>query len=271
MKEYNAKGNEFYIDECNRRKRYLEGRIHRLENQILPDNELYKFLKLEKDKLDYLRPGNDVDMEYREKQSIEFAEKIEKLNSKIKIKFKGYSIWNAIDLLNDNKLSIDEKDDIISAVHEAIEEQEPSEPGGCIFAFKSIKNSRNKVDVHELYGIITTPENIEDIKSIEKCKNMSGKNVYTFEKFYRKMHKEAKKEERFNKIADFIGKNKILMKVPFIKEFVNNHKTQEQDTIDTNFQREELMNRLKVEDKGKKSNDFDCKSKISEKENESMR
>ena len=192
-----------------------ELKIARLENEL---NRWKYFLAEAKLAIRYVRPNTKEDIEYRNAMADTFSDELRKvLSPKIDLRFHGTPLYFAEEILRTKQLSstADRFDGYIKStnrvgeisvsdrhtVNETIDifsdvaAYYRSQPCGCIFALlpkdeqdaTSIPYSIQNVDLsknpEQLFGIFTTPENIERIKQDMKKAGLDPNKVFTFEEF----------------------------------------------------------------------------------------
>lgn len=166
----------------------------------------------------FIRPNNKEDIAYRDKQCKEFTEKLQKLISpNFDLRFHGTPIYYAQQIIKSGHISssadryegyiksTDMKGEISASSAETVgrtinffsdmTSYQRSMPAGCIFAIlPKDKEDANygkdlmhfvdfKRNPSQLFGIFTTPENVESVKQWMKQSELNPDIVYTFEEF----------------------------------------------------------------------------------------
>ena len=185
------------------------------------------------EQLEFLRPADDEDMEYRLRQYNEFAKRIKDLVSDdLPLRFHGCSIYTAKHILESGELSssvdrlgietsydtegqvsVTTKDSLDITIQGYTHLSDNAYlPAGCVFVLIPkdeidaeagdsllMGNVDFKLEPNRLYGIISTPENIERISQWGQIYgiDLNGK-IYDFDGFTRIFEKE--KQVRDNSI-----------------------------------------------------------------------
>lgn len=232
MNEYTENKEEHFINRYNSKKRYLCERIERLSKIEEWTETIRECIEEESEKLDYIRPGNDEDMQYRIEQINKFPNQIEELNLRLGYTFYGLPIYTGVDFLCDKQINTEQNGTINEAIDKAIDLRECSMPAGCICVFEeeNKKDKGNNLFLKDLVGIITTPENMENMMETMKNSNLSVKKLFDYDSFYDFMKTKSKKAEKRYQLANKLKKHKFLKKIPLLKRFIN-----DQDKITKNI------------------------------------
>lgn len=188
----------------------------------------YDITETEK-KMQYLRPNNEQDITYRKKQMQEFSERLRGvLPNDSNLRFHGAPCYYAEDIIRSKKItstaerfngynrsfdsvgiiSVTDINSLDSTVKtfSGLDGFSENLPAGCIFVIRDEKNSfqadtfsMDSVDFGTnpklLYGIITTPENINNISQALLEAGLPINKVYTFDDFLRVVEKDVKRQE----------------------------------------------------------------------------
>lgn len=199
-----------------------EARLGIAKNII--SNRRYALSKIE-EQLEFLRPANDKDMKYRLRQYDEFAKQIKDLvPDDLPLRFHGCPIYTAKHILESGELSssvdrlgvetsydtagqvsVTTKDSLDITIQGYTHLSDNScLPAGCVFVLLPrdeidaeagdsllMGNVDFKLEPDRLYGVITTPENIERISQWSQRYgiDLNGK-VYDFDGFTRIFDRE---------------------------------------------------------------------------------
>lgn len=192
-----------------------------------------KALQQIEDKLEFLRPSNQEDIDYRQKQYDEFPELVKNtIPDDLHLCFHGCPISAAKHIIEDGEISssvdrigietsYDVADQVSVTTKETIETTVRGYsdltgnfnlPAGCIFAIlpkdeNDIKTSRDSMLIgnvsfketpERLHAIITTPENIETISKWAKDAGINLSKIYDYDGFIKEMEKsqQPKNEEQ---------------------------------------------------------------------------
>ncbi len=180
------------------------------------------------DQIEFLRPANDKDMEYRLRQYNEFAKKMKDLvPDDLQLRFHGCPIYTAKHILESGELSssvdrlgvatsydtegqvsVTTKDTLDITIHGYTHLSDNSYlPAGCVFVVLPkdemdakagdsmlMGNVDFKSEPDRLYGIITTPENIERVSQWAKANGIDlSDKLYDFDSFAKTFDKEKGK------------------------------------------------------------------------------
>jgi phenylpyruvate tautomerase PptA (4-oxalocrotonate tautomerase family) len=178
-------------------------------------------------KLEFLRPSTNEDMEYRLKQYNEFSKQVKlEVPDNLHLCFHGCPIYAARNIIKDGEISssvdrvgietsYDTSDQVSVTTKNTIETTVQSYtglagdynfPAGCIFAIlpkdeNEIKTSEKnmlisnvsfKENPERLYSIITTPENIESVTKWAEKANIDLSKIHDFEGFIQEIRKQKK-------------------------------------------------------------------------------
>lgn len=199
-----------------------EARLRIAQNTIA--SRRYALSQVE-DQIEFLRPANDKDMEYRLRQYNEFAKKMEDLvPDDLQLRFHGCPIYTAKHILESGELSssvdrlgvetsydtegqvsVTTKDTLDTTIHGYTHLSDNSYlPAGCVFVVLPkdemdakagdsmlMGNVDFKSEPDRLYGIITTPENIERVSQWAKANGIDlSDKLYDFDSFAKTFDKE---------------------------------------------------------------------------------
>lgn len=176
----------------------------------------------------FIRPNSKEDIEYRDDQSVNFVARLrEALSVNFDLRFHGTPIYYAEQIIKSGKISstadrydgyiksTDRVGEISASDRESIVDTmtfftdmsayySHSLPAGCIFAIlpkdeedaKYGKNLLRTVDFkqnpEQLFGVFTTPENIERVKDWIGKSGLNSELVYTFEEFLEQVKEQSK-------------------------------------------------------------------------------
>lgn len=179
--------------------------------------------------LKYLRPNNQYDIEYRKRQLNEFTKKLRSvISDKLDLRFHGAPIYFAEDIISSGKISstaerfngynrsfdsagiisvtdIDSLDTTVKSFSGL--DFSDNLPAGCIFILRtentdtckeafSMKSVDFKENPKALYGIITTPENINMVRGWMLKQGFMSEKVYDFDEFIHVIEQEKFKQKR---------------------------------------------------------------------------
>ena len=176
---------------------------------------------------DYIRQNTQEDIDYRERQYVEFPDKLKavlppdfdlrfhstsigftkqilesKSISSTPFRFDGY-IKNSDGIDN---ISASNREDISRTIHfyAGLGEYKRCLPAGCVFALlpkdqddikMSSRNEMGRIDFshnpQQLFGIFTTPENIKRVKEWMREAELDPELVYTYEEFLHAVEERA--------------------------------------------------------------------------------
>lgn len=204
-------------------------------------NEVYKWKQTLEDRqlqLEFVRPNTQQDIDYRNKQYEDFPDELKAvLSPDFDLRFHGTSIYYAKQIIKSKtisssadrydgyikstdrkgEISVSNRETIGTTIHgwfTDLAAYRRSLPAGCIFALlpkdkedaeygenliHSVDFTRNP---EQLFGIFTTPENIEQVKKWMKSEKFNPELVYTFEEFIevvKEKSKEIDSENEFKK------------------------------------------------------------------------
>ena len=175
------------------------------------------------DQLEFLRPSNERDMEYRLRQYDEFSKKIKDLVPEdLPLRFHGCPIYTAkhiiesgeisssVDRLGvetsydtEGQISVTTKDTLDTTIHGYTHLSENFLPAGCVFVLLPkdeldakagdsmlMGNVNFKQKPNRLYGIITTPENIEKVSQWAKVSGIDLSKIHDFDEFAKSFEKQ---------------------------------------------------------------------------------
>lgn len=198
--------------------------------------------------LKYLRPNNQYDVEYRKKQLSEFTKKLRSvISDKLDLRFHGAPIYFAEDIIRSGKISstaerfngynrsfdsagiisvtdIDTLDTTVKSFSGL--DIADNLPAGCIFVLRaentdtcketfSMKSVDFKENPKALYGIITTPENINMVRGWMLEQGFMSEKVYDFDEFIHVIEQEKFKQKREllgDSKSDYIDQDSIIEK-----------------------------------------------------------
>lgn len=175
------------------------------------------------DQLEFLRPSNEKDMEYRLRQYDEFSKKMKDLVPEdLALRFHGCPIYTAkhiiesgeisssVDRLGvetsydtEGQISVTTKDTLDTTIHGYTHLSENFLPAGCVFVLLPkdeldakagdsmlMGNVNFKQEPNRLYGIITTPENIERVSQWAKVSGIDLNKIHDFDEFAKSFEKQ---------------------------------------------------------------------------------
>lgn len=175
------------------------------------------------DQLEFLRPSDEKDMEYRLRQYDEFSKKIKDLVPEdLPLRFHGCPIYTAkhiiesgeisssVDRLGvetsydtEGQISVTTKDTLDTTIHGYTHLSENFLPAGCVFVLLPkdeldakagdsmlMGNVNFKQEPNRLYGIITTPENIERVSQWAKVSGIDLSKIHDFDEFAKLFEKQ---------------------------------------------------------------------------------
>lgn len=220
-----------YIEKAERyfqevKRKYPEGSKEYLHAQ----NEIKRwkyYLYEEEVKLEFIRPNSPKDIEYRDKQGVEFTKKLrEAISPNLDLRFHGTPIYFAKQIIESGQISssADRHEGYISSTDlpgeisaSSVDTIEGtinyfsdvygyvrSLPAGCIFAiYPKDKedatlgtNLLHSVDFRknpeQLFGVFTSPENIDRVKGWMQEFGFNQNQVYTFEGFLQAVREKSK-------------------------------------------------------------------------------
>ena len=223
------------------------------------------------EKRKYLRPNNWEDVMYRQYQERTFQKRVmEVVPENLLIRFHGAPLWFSKQIIDSKKIvpsydtydikTSSDKEGRISvtqpcnldrwttSLYARLFEYKDSLPAGCIFVvFPLTENeldddtwSMDKIDFNnhpeQLYKIITTPENINLVKSWCKKSGLDTSYVCDYDKFINIIKKDVKKGI-FGKQIGLFGKqepDKIVPETPSEKQNVQSQTITNSSNIVTN-------------------------------------
>lgn len=185
--------------------------------------------------LKFIRPNSQQDIEYRNEQCETFANKLQSvLSPNFDLRFHGTPIYFAEQIIKSGMISsvadrydgyiksTDMKGEISASDRQTIGRTinffsdmtayQRSLPSGCIFALfpkdkddatygPSLMHSVNlRQNPGQLFGVFTTPENIEQVKGWMSESKFNPDLVYTFEEFLQAVKIKSDKIEFYNRI-----------------------------------------------------------------------
>lgn len=228
-------------------------------------SDLYRWiytLDAVKLKINFCRPNSSEDIQYRELQCNEFSEKLKQvLSTNFDLRFHGTSIYFAEQIIKSGSISssADRYDGYIKST-DAIGEISVSDretlkrtldffsdmysfqgclPAGCIFAVlprdeedatygPNLMHSINfREHPEQLFGIFTTPENIEKVTSWLNKYGLNSK-VYTFEEFLKVVKLKSDKIDEQLRFSQSI-ENPKLTTVPTESSAQEDRKSEQGD------------------------------------------
>ena len=184
--------------------------------------EMYRWivaLDRHKSETEFFRANTQEDIDYREEQILNFPDKLkEVLSPNFDLRFHSTSIGFAKQIIQSKQItstpdrydgyiknsdgigeiSVSNRDDINRTIryYSCLSQYSQALPAGCVFALlpKDKKDAANykrsviaSVDFRhnpeQLFGIFTTPENIERVKGWMKESELNPNLVYTYEEF----------------------------------------------------------------------------------------
>lgn len=192
------------------------------------DMQRWKY-ELDKAKLElkFIRPNLQQDVEYRNKQYETFTDELQSvLSPNFDLRFHGTPIYFAEQIIKSGsisstadrydgyisstdmkgEISVSDRENIGTTVHlfSDIQAHRRCLPSGCIFALlpkdkedatygPSLMRSVNlQQNPEQLFGIFTTPENIERVKAWMSEAEFNPNLVYTFEEFLQAVKEKSK-------------------------------------------------------------------------------
>lgn len=232
--------------------------------------------------MEFLRPADEKDMKYRLRQYEEFSKKMKDLlPNDLPLRFHGCPIYttkhilesgeisSSVDRLGietsydtEGQVSVTTKDTLDTTIRGYTHLSESFLPAGCVFVLlpkdeldaKSgdsmlMGNVNFKEEPNRLYGIITTPENIERVIQWAKKSGIDASKIYDFDGFAKTFEKQKDDNIRRNKINQS-SKNYIAETDPEIKVSSNYiNYTEFQRTDDGKVQTEKRKSPLLNEEK----------------------
>ncbi|MCI8700437.1 MAG: hypothetical protein HFJ47_03745 [Clostridia bacterium] len=191
--------------------------------------------------INFIRPNSKQDIEYREEQGDTFATKLQEvLSPDFDLRFHGTPIYFAEQIIKSGMISssadrydgyinsTDGRGEISVADREGIgrtinffsdiSSYQRSLPCGCIFALlpkdkedatfgkeQSIMHSVNlRQNPQQLFGIFTSPENINEVKKWMSKAKFNPDLVYTFEEFLKVVEEKSKEVDKKNEFKIMI-------------------------------------------------------------------
>lgn len=175
------------------------------------------------DQLEFLRPSDEKDMQYRLRQYDEFSKKMKDLVPEdLPLRFHGCPIYTAkhiiesgeisssVDRLGvetsydtEGQISVTTKDTLDTTIHGYTHLSENFFPAGCVFVLLPkdeldakagdsmlMGNVNFKQEPNRLYGIITTPENIEKVSQWAKVSGIDLSKIHDFDEFAKSFEKQ---------------------------------------------------------------------------------
>lgn len=227
------------------------------------------------EQLELLRPANQQDKEYRSRQYYEFPSKIEKVvPDNLPLRFHGCPITAAKHILESGELSssvdrlgyetsYDVEDQVSVTTKNTIDTTvrgythlngSQCLPAGCIFVLLPkdeedakagesmlMGNVNFKSEPDRLYGIITTPENLERINTWaqEYGIDLTDK-LYDFDGFTRSFEKEQSMDEEDRMIGSAIEATEEMTRSGKINEQVQNMKNIQKSKEEQNLTTDEM-------------------------------
>ena len=220
LEEYNAIKNDDSVDAKQKRKAELKVEI---ESKNVQRRKYV--LEQVTDKIEFLRPVNEEDKEYRLRQYKEFPDMIEQdVPEDLHLCFHGCPIYAAKHIIEDGEISssvdrmgsetsydvsdqvsVTTKDNINITVEGYSGLTELEYPAGCIFAIRpkneeEIESSKSllignvnfRENSERLYSIITTPENIERVSKWAEKSGIDLSKIHTYDDFIKSFDKDKK-------------------------------------------------------------------------------
>lgn len=235
------------------------------------------YYDMEKAKLKFIRPNNPIDISYRCTESREFCEQLRSVTSRdLDLRFHGTPIYFAEQIIKSGVISssADRYDGYIHSTdpegefsvsdintldntivfHTDLSAYQNSLPCGCVFALFPadmedeeypglMMNVNLKQNPEQLFGIFTTPENIERVKSWMQESELDPEKVFTFEQFKKYVQEQSELinsgEEHVIPTVNDINHGKVYGErgIEEIREITN---SRSQKTVDT------FLSRLKA-------------------------
>lgn len=292
---------ENYIEECEKQREGLLRRKGVLQEEIRKAREKYtqieesdidrkevklqvaqkKITRLEQnllgleEQLEFLRPANEDDIEYRKRQEKEFARKMKDLiPEELPLRFHGCPIYTAKHIIESGELSssvdrlgyetsydaegqisVTTKDSLDITIYSYSKLYEDLNlPAGCVFVLLPederdaesgqsllMNNVNFKENPDRLYGIITTPENIEKVQEWGEQNgiNLDGK-IYDYDGFAQSFEKEKALDEDDRIIGSAIEATELETRSGKINEQVQNMKNIQKSKEEPEKQTEEV-------------------------------
>lgn len=173
--------------------------------------------------LEFLRPSSEKDMEYRLRQYDEFSKKMKDLLPEdLLLRFHGCPIYTARNIIasgeisssvdrlgvetsydTEGQISVTTKDTLDTTIQGYTDLSEKFLPAGCVFvllpkdekdaklgASMLMENINFKKEPNRLYGIITTPENIEKVSQWAKVSGIDLNKIHDFDEFAKSFEKQ---------------------------------------------------------------------------------
>lgn len=225
--------------------KYSEKQVKRWKYEIEPQKLL----------IDYIRPNTEADIEYRNDMFVNYNDKLkEVLSPNLDLRFHGSPIYNSEQIIKSKSISstADRFDGYISSTDRAGEisvsdintfgettltfysgmtDYKRNLPCGCIFAVTPKDEADAHLDVNlmhsinfeenpeQLFGIFTSPENIEQVKKWMKEAELNPDIVYTFEQMLEVVKNKSKEVDKDNKFNDRVKiTEEVKEKVNSVKE-----------------------------------------------------
>lgn len=175
------------------------------------------------DQLEFLRPSDEKDMQYRLRQCDEFSKKMKDLVPEdLPLRFHGCPIYTAkhiiesgeisssVDRLGvktsydpEGQISVTTKNTLDTTIHGYTHLSEKFFPAGCVFVLLPkdeldakaggsmlMGNVNFKQEPNRLYGIITTPENIEKVSQWAEVSGIDLNKIHDFDEFAKSFEKQ---------------------------------------------------------------------------------
>lgn len=175
------------------------------------------------DQLEFLRPSDEKDMEYRLRQYDEFSKKMKDLiPENLPLRFHGCPIYTAkhiiesgeisssVDRLGvetsydtEGQISVTTKDTLDTTIQGYTHLSENFLPAGCVFVLLPkderdakagdsmlMGNVNFQQEPNRLYGIITTPENIERVSQWAKLSGIDLSKIHDFDEFAKSFERQ---------------------------------------------------------------------------------
>ena len=175
------------------------------------------------DQLKFLRPSDEKDMEYRLRQYYEFSKRMKDLVPEdLPLRFHGCPIYTAKHIIESGEISssvdrlgietsydtqgqisVTTKDTLDTTIHSYTNLTEKFLPSGCIFVLLPkdeidakagdsmlMGNVNFKQEPNRLYGIITTPENIERVSQWAKVSGIDLSKIHDFDEFSKSFERQ---------------------------------------------------------------------------------
>lgn len=202
-------------------KEIAESDIRRFNKYLadgVDDRQRWEYVKYEKEcSLKFIRPNTNEDIEYRNKHINTFAEKLKEVSKNLDLRFHGTPVYFAEQIIKNGNISssadrfdgydastdgrglfsVSDMDSLSRTVDFFMDKESHNRclPCGCLFVLtpgnQTEEQRRQSVmervdffrDPERLYSVVTTPENIENVKSWMMEVGFTTDKVHTFDEF----------------------------------------------------------------------------------------